>query len=655
MAEWDWLPPAPVPVIETPEALMTPVPDESEAVWPEWLGGPPGGAPAAITTPAPAPAPSAVAVAPAAPSPAAGGDAPAEIDPLTGARIPTGLGVDLEFPPASWFASEGGDVPLEALAPGGSAAPPPEVDALSGGTPEPVADPDADPLRAQAGDQDPAGIEAARLASLSPEDYAAEVARAGAAKDAYVMEQKAEALRQNRERIEANERRLAEHREKAAKEYQEIAAEAKRIAETKIDPRGWFNNASTAQQMGAAVAAMIGGFNAPMYGGRNTGIEFVMGLVDRDLDTQKANLANRQQALGTRKGLVAELYAQGMDEYQAAETVRLATLQQLDDQLAVEASKFDPAGTTARRIAQARLEVRQAQAEAAAKAEQQLYERKVTADASKRDWARIHEQRTARIESGRRADRAFDLEQDKLDLEYGKLEAEERRAQETRQRELGLGTPGELTNRDGTPFQARSKEVGDALAKKKAAVDQAAQLIDEIVELRREHGWEPDALKGEALQKMKGNVSALQLLVKDTAELGVLAGPDMEIIDRYIGTGDPSEVRDSTAGLLNARKNMVESFDSQLRANQYDGPYYVPSKADDFRAQKAKEASQLKTFDDYLGVINSPSSTPEERQVAHEAARKMAGDDLDKWQRLADVSVMGQARRHAHASAGKGL
>jgi hypothetical protein len=127
--------------------------------------------------------------------------------------------------------------------------------------------------------------------------------------------------------------------------------------------------------------------------------------------------------------------------------------------------------------------------------------------------------------------------------------------------------------KDGTIFKA-SKINAPKLQMKKASVDNLVQLIDDTVNLMERHGSEADLLKSPEWQQMQANWGAMAIDEKTISELGVIAGPDMELIAKKLGTGDPTQIRDTTPGLRQARQNTLDKFNKELRASLYNGPEY---------------------------------------------------------------------------------
>jgi hypothetical protein len=59
-------------------------------------------------------------------------------------------------------------------------------------------------------------------------------------------------------------------------------------------------------KIGMAVSAIIGGILAPNYGGRNTGVEMIEGIIKRDMAAQESDRSNKQWALGQRRSSIGE-------------------------------------------------------------------------------------------------------------------------------------------------------------------------------------------------------------------------------------------------------------------------------------------------------------------------------------------------------------
>lgn len=242
------------------------------------------------------------------------------------------------------------------------------IDAVSGGEPAPAA-PDApkpqflsDPVTAHAEElaRDPErlAMESADLAQRQAQDTADKQLQA-------ISDDRVEARRNFLDRQAADA--------KTQRKYDALLEDAKTLAATKTDPERWWSNRSVGQKIAGFVGAAISGYLNP--GGKNQTIETAMQAIDQDLDAQAQDMANQRHLLGMRGSALEQEFQRTGDLYQAKETMRLAAYAQVDEKLAAEQVKFDPAGSRAIAIASERRKVQAQIAEAKAKAAKEMFER----------------------------------------------------------------------------------------------------------------------------------------------------------------------------------------------------------------------------------------------------------------------------------------
>ncbi len=156
-----------------------------------------------------------------------------------------------------------------------------------------------------------------------------------------------------------------EARVKAQADTEAINADAIKLSQAKIDPKRWWKNASTGQHIGAAISAIVGGLVAGRTGGPNTGIQFLQGLIDQDIDAQKTDLANQQQMLGMRRGIVGEQYRLHGDAFRATEAARMASYDMAIGEVATSMQQWDPKSAKVMRLAKIKTGLEQARAQSA--------------------------------------------------------------------------------------------------------------------------------------------------------------------------------------------------------------------------------------------------------------------------------------------------
>lgn len=121
-------------------------------------------------------------------------------------------------------------------------------------------------------------------------------------------------------------------REQAERDQAEFDSRAKAERETqgaiealmkeKIDPFRFSKSLGTGGQLGMIVAIGLGGFLAPLNGGRNTALELYERAVERDIAAQESDIANRRGALGMQMSLLDQMRNRFKDERAAREATR---------------------------------------------------------------------------------------------------------------------------------------------------------------------------------------------------------------------------------------------------------------------------------------------------------------------------------------------
>lgn len=597
--DWTWL-----PLAERAEPdLGTPI--GADVDWPDWLGGPAEAAPveaAPVELEAPAAPPeappeppeaaappeSAVVAPESGAAPAAAPEPPPELDPLTGAP-----------------AARGGAFPWETA----EAEPGLEVDALSGGSPAPVADPLADPLAPQPGDASytPEAAEQHRLSQLDPVAFAGEREAAAIAEEdrwrKREAELRAESLADDKRRRRENEELAARVRDEARAELDAIKLEAAELAQAEVDPGRWWSDASTSQKIGAGVAAIIGGLLSPYRGGKNTGIEFILGQIDRDIAAQRENLRGRRDALNLRRGLVGDLVDLGMEEHRAAEVARQAALQTVALKLAYEQAAFDRGGTTWLRIEGFKRQAQAALQKAAAEAEETLFQRNLTLHREARADAELRERAAANWRAHQRAEADRAWEREKLGLEEQAAQRAAAAELTAAEKESGIG--GLIDPETGRTWVAPKSDASE-LRKVVSATDRAAEGLDDLaMRVERMGGWERvQSLAGKSKEAAELLVDSNRVLMalKDTYTLGQLTGGDIDLANALSGMTDLRSMRTNPLpALLRARDNIVGDTQSRLERSGYRGQYEPPGSPEmrAWRAGKSQRALDQRYQDRY--------------------------------------------------------
>lgn len=115
-------------------------------------------------------------------------------------------------------------------------------------------------------------------------------------------------------------------------------------ANGKIDPNHFWNSRTTGQKVMAAIALALGGIGGGISGkGGNVGFDIINHAIDRDIEAQKSNLAQKNQAVQNQTGLYNMMRQRFGDERQAYLATRAAYLQNVEMQVHEIAARNDSA------------------------------------------------------------------------------------------------------------------------------------------------------------------------------------------------------------------------------------------------------------------------------------------------------------------------
>lgn len=375
----------------------------------------------------------------------------------------------------------------------------------------------------------------------------------------------------------------------------------------KIDENRLWNDASTGKKVAWGIAIALSGLGQVLNKQTdkpNPVIQMLTDAIDRDVRLQMDQRRHLGDVADRKRGELDRFDKSFTDQTAAFDAKRAALRERVADQIEQSSKKY--AGQRAevegaKAAAQLRLD--------AAGLREGALDREANRDMQRRGLA---EQAAGRRESARQFDATQAEGKRRWEMEYGhkvgqdafdnamklasssgmpdiqaqKFAAEQRdkaRALTIGGRMVAVrddkGTPigvdyAPFKQRDGSDFLAPTEKEATELRGSMAALDNATRLVDEMVRLREEHGHEADFVKSNAWQKMQTKWGDLAIEVKEIDKLGVLAGPDMGIISKQIGTSDPTEFRNITAGLREFRKNSLARFNSKMRAAGYTGEKY---------------------------------------------------------------------------------
>lgn len=446
--------------------------------------------------------------------------------------------------------------------------------------------------------QKQAADEQRAIASMTPE----QLVQFKSDRDSILMLKQARA---ERDALEADHRKAQENfaiqeevAARTAADMKAVIADAQRLANTKVDPDRYRKTRGLGQELGDIFAA----FSLGLSGNMDAAMNVVDSKIERDIQAQTADLNNQYQALGLRRGAIAEEYARHQDLHRARESYRLAAYQNLSDRIKTDLQQYDPAGSIAMRKREQLAQLEAAKAAAAQKieADRQKHNleviktavdvRKQMLEESKFDF----EKQKAAAKAGAVKPIKFEDEPRTLDdlrgmgfkipadfklpagatgisIRQARTIAEGGKATEDWGKAARENSPEELARATGVEQlkDVDGKQLTFIDNKKVAgayeASDNAVRILDELISLRETQGGSTDLMKSPAWRKAHVKFANLLLNQKTRDELGALTGSDLQLEAKKLGTSDPTEWRDPRPGLLEARRQIVEGMNTMLR------------------------------------------------------------------------------------------
>lgn len=398
------------------------------------------------------------------------------------------------------------------------------------------------------------------------------------------------------ERQQALERDRAEAMKVARRKAEALEADAQRLADTKIDPSGGITGG---RRVAGVLAAIVGGLYQGATGSaRNIGLDALNDAINRGIETQKAEIANKRALLGDRRNALAAEMERIGDEHEAEERVRMASYKHALDLLAIERQNYARGGTTDLKLANMQAQVVAAMQKARADKEAVDFKREVDA----REQIRKEAETEAKIKNDR-AQIGLGYAQLKSAAEDRRL-AREQRAQEKademadkeaeRNRQFAIGAMptvqvgpdgkpvigpdgkpvivfGDLKNKDGTTWWAASAEEAKDLRTKKTSTEQLTKLYDRAIALSDRVGGETWVGNSPEYQELKAIEKEILLLKKQGTQ-GMSSDADMDNLVEASGARDITSFRSKIPGLKAARARTVDKFNTEMANARYTGP-----------------------------------------------------------------------------------
>mgnify|MGYP001565290623 CR=1 FL=1 len=180
------------------------------------------------------------------------------------------------------------------------------------------------------------------------------------------------------------------------------------LADAQVDPDRWMGQKGTGGQIAAAIAMGLGALGSSLGGGPNYAMQIIQSSIDRDIDAQKTNLANKRANLGDKRAGLAMLRDKLGDDDTAAAMMKAQAydavankVKRMSTQLTGQKQR-DAAGKLLGDVEAARGQVMlQMQAHAQMQAQQQAqaaaYGRAMAAQGQQPQWQKLDPQNEAKL------------------------------------------------------------------------------------------------------------------------------------------------------------------------------------------------------------------------------------------------------------------
>ena len=432
----------------------------------------------------------------------------------------------------------------------------------------------------------------------------------------------------DRQALEDDIKRREAARALAQRDLAEVTTTARDMADGSPFAN-WWADRSVPQQVTGIFATIFAGLDNPR--GPNSALEMFQGLANADAD-------QKWKKLESRRGLAQDALGNADDDYKMRESIRLASMLQMQRAVEQQLARLDPEGSAAMKLSMVHRGVASQMAEAAQALEELRFARadkiiKADQDQQRIDIEAARENRLGRggaggggglggagsglmppayyealyglppgggppiamnakdfdkwiATKGRIGQQALEVKRE-ANIEQGtKLEINK----------LTVPAPwgGDLKQTDGSTFLARTETEGVDARKKLPAAYMITSMIDQILDIRRRVGGESATFNSDEYQQLK--VLREQLLKVDKASLqGMSSDEDMKVIRNSLGADSPASFRARAAGLKLARQRVVSNLNTYLsKGLGYDGkPISIPN---GYKGPKAKRDPDVDAF-----------------------------------------------------------
>lgn len=366
-----------------------------------------------------------------------------------------------------------------------------------------------------------------------------------------------------------NEKDRADAQAKTDKDLADIRKLADEVRNAKIDENAiWAGEGGTMRKILGLASIFAAGIANP--DGPNQAAAIINQAIERNIQTQLANLENKRADLGERRALLDRFVTMTGDRYKSAEAVRQAAYQRSLDVLSTAMMQFEDPMIRAK-YAETIQQVQAAANERAQKAAAETFERELKLREQERKEFDSREQaRHARAQEGiayRGQSLDFTKHQQSLAMEAQRLRASgNEAAAKAKEAEAKDRAAREIRDTQGNTIGvAGDAQVAHELNGKVAATTDLVRTLDEMIAIRNSVGrrWIPGVdTEGEEQLRVK-HARALGV-IKNADKLGTLDKGLLEYAGRLLGER-PDGWKDFSTEWKTLRDDAVKGVNDSLR------------------------------------------------------------------------------------------
>jgi len=353
-----------------------------------------------------------------------------------------------------------------------------------------------------------------------------------------------EQIRVNEEAFKIqHEERVRLQKEREEKLLTDISTLNEEYRAVEIEPNRIFKNASTGAKILAALSVGLGAYAASMTGGKNYALEIIDGAIADDIESQKLELKQKGAAIDDKRNLMNDLIKRGMSEAEAEEASRLMLYEKVQ-----------------RTLKQRLLDIKDERLKENAK---DLDEQLALKNAETK--ARLLQKTLTRQET------VSTTKQLPTVALKAKLAAIQERVKQKVKREIDqeLGLPQKEKDArtvEGYLGLAPTPKAAEKMRAAERGTNSLIKQIDGLIAYREKYGRE--LFDAEVSKTGKGMGTAVAMELKSPAffNLGVLTGPDLELIDSFISR-DPTAWGFGVESMYEQAKEYVELKRDEMALN----------------------------------------------------------------------------------------